>query len=438
MSHIPEFLQACEARLQKQQLQLEPAIRNLLIMEQLLLNRGRDPKKIQSDDVSNLSKKFAPESGNVFELRGYWISREIVHHWQAAPSIAGHSALVGAVDGNASEVLLLIHPASFQHYSHFLKHARHHLRPAEEFKVLGTPTSSARTLLAWFVHAPQRPFLIKLSLAAWVGGVDRTIRNARVPKCIGITALLDGAAEDLPSSFCFQGERYGIAPRGMARGGMLVRDLPAELGGVQNCVPLFSLFATPPVGKKTLLSMLVDESGQSVREYIRTHISAPFAGQWAALTVHCGIVTEPHAQNLQIEFDESWRPTGRFIHRDLEDVNVDIAYRQRRQLPVPKLLPFLTTIHTDYTQFDHRKWIRMSVNNFFEGGVLHPLELAMRHASANHYDTATIEKPGVLADDFREELASALARYSCGTSRRPKLDYANLDQYIGRLRAAYV
>ena len=106
---------------------------------------------------------------------------------------------------------------------------------------------------------------------------------------------------------------------------MLLRDLPSDSDG-RFAVPLFSLFARHV--RRSLLMILADLNRTPPFDFIHQHLIRPFARHWVALAVRSGIVTEPHAQNLHLEVDLNAVPTGRFVHRDLEDLSVDFAFRR--------------------------------------------------------------------------------------------------------------
>jgi IucA / IucC family len=407
-------------------------VRAMVALEQAYISRRTDRRMFVRDDTS-LDVAYRPESRPVFEIDAYSMGADLCRHWQSCPPADSLPPALARVCRPAGSALLLVHPRSREHYAALLREPS--VRRIERGTYLATPLSSSRSLLVWEQASPEAPFIAKLSLRATIGTVDRTIRATRVAKCVGLTALLDGA-RDLPGDFAFQGEYYGVSPNSMPRGGMLLRSIPAGVTrGERTLLPAYALIATPDGGAPPLLATLAERHGMSLGEFAFYALLAPFARQWAALAIDAGIVFESHGQNLMLELDARLTPTGRLVHRDLEDLSVDLRHRRERGLYVPEALPALDGHSVDriYQQRRHRWWLRHSLPVFFEGGVLQPMERAI----AGWVRNGTIDRakagPRRLRQMFRREIGAALGRY---VDRPAEIHYDLIDRFVLSARAA--
>jgi hypothetical protein len=412
-------------------------VRTMVALEQAHLDRRADPRLFVRD-TTTLDLAYRPEGRKVFALEAYRLDATVCERWRSSGPGRALPPALARLSRDEDAALLLVHPQSRDHYAALLR--RDGVRRIECGTWLATPLSSARSLLVWERDAPQRPFIVKLSLDAIIGTVPRTIRATRVAKCVGLTALLDGA-DDLPDDFGFLGEHYGVAPRRMPRGGMLLRAIPPQvLSGERLLIPAYALSATPADGTPPLLRMLAERHRMRLGEFVYHAIVVPFARQWTALAIDAGIVFEAHGQNLLLELDASLTPTGRLVHRDLEDLSVDLEHRRRHGLYVPDDLP-LTAGHDAariYQQRRHRWWLRHSLAVFFEGGVLQPIERAI----AGWLRSGAIDRaqagPYRLRQMFRRELGEALAARiaDTGVARTVEIHYDRIDRFVLSTRAA--
>lgn len=413
------------------------SVRAMVALEQAYLHRQVDPRLFVRD-TTTLDLAYQPEGRAVFALDAYMLGGSLCERWQSRGSGRALPPELSRVCRGGDAALLLVHPRSRNHYAELLR--RDGVRPIERGTYLATPLSSSRSLLAWERAAPHAPFIVKLSLDATIATVPRTIRGTRVAKCVGLTALLDGA-RDLPPNFSFLGEHYGISPHRMPRGGMLLRAIPQQLlSGERILIPAYALTATPDDGAPPLLCLLAERHRMRLGEFVQHAIVEPFAYQWTMLAIDSGIVFEAHGQNLMLELDASLTPTGRLVHRDLEDVSVDLEHRRARGLYVPKPLP-VTAGHSEariYQLRRHRWWLRHSLQVFFEGGVLQPIERAI----AGWLRSGTIDRaqagPVQLRRMFRRSLGEALAAriVDTGVARTVQVYYHRLDRFVLSMRAA--
>lgn len=413
-------------------------VRAMVALEQTYLDRRSDPR-LFVHDTTTLDLAYRPEGCAVFALDAYRLSPSLCNRWSSrTPGRTLPPALAHVC--RSDDALLLVHPQSRTHYAALL--GRDGVRRIERGAYLATPLSSSRSLLVWERDVPQTPFIAKVSLDAVIGTVSRTIRDARVAKCVGLTALLDGA-RDLPADFGFLGEYYGVSPHRMPRGGMLLRTIPAPvMAGERILLPVYALIAEPQSDGPSLLRVLAEHHRMSLGEFVYHAIIAPFARQWATLAIDAGIVFEAHGQNLLLELNANLTPTGRLVHRDLEDLSVDLDYRRLCGLFVPENLPALAghSLARIYQQRRHRWWLRHSLPVFFEGGVLQPIERTIAGWLRSGAIDSVQAGPHRLRRMFRKDLGEALAAYVEGTARGAdrtlEIHYDRIDRFVLSIRAA--
>lgn len=147
--------------------------------EQKYVNRVLDDTKIFA--LKNFQNKiYAPERGEVFEVKSYWIPASAVTMFEI-PSELQRQAIEFQRDtpSGEAEVLLLVHPESEDLYKFVV---RDRLRGP---KFLASATASSRTLMMWPEAEPSKVFFGKLSLDKEIGGVVRTIPKGEVARSIG-------------------------------------------------------------------------------------------------------------------------------------------------------------------------------------------------------------------------------------------------------------
>ena len=315
--------------------------------------------------INNQNQIFSPEAGNVFEITGYWIDIEKLKVFKSSIPAELHEKFFRQKDGK-EKVLFLVHPESYRLYTSLLT------PDLETEKYLAAATSSSRSLLVWREGQELDSFIAKLSLDVEIGGVVRSIKGTEAAMSIGIDRILK--LSNLPAAFRFFSECFSVIPKGLERGGMIIRAFPEEMKNPKlTIMPLFSLYAINKNGKPPLAEMIA-ASGLSPDVYVRTRIIEPFIHHWVELAVENGILTEPHAQNVLIEIGENGQPTGRFFQRDFGGFNIDLKYRQRIGLEVPELPTFTGNIEADYYQSAHGDNLFSSLHNYFEGGFVYNLD----------------------------------------------------------------
>lgn len=352
----------------QEQEKLAPGIQQLIYAEQQLLSRDLNEQRIQSPKQNHQDQKYKPENGNVFAVKSYWVPQSTVLLFESAHlSEELQKIFIKKVDGKNS-VLMLVHPESETFFADFLKDK------TQGPQFWATSTASSRTLMMWPDGHPETAFLGKLSLNKSIGGVVRTIPAGESARSVGTTEVLFLNQDTLPRSFQFMPETLSLIPKGFQRGGMIIREIPADIAsGKRKILPLFSLYADRGE-EKPLLAEMIERSGEDPRAFVEKRILAPFIKQWTELVLTRGISMEPHAQNVLIGLNSKGLPDGTFTHRDFGGFNMDLGAFDELETLTPKKLPTATNVTEDY----HQKHVASSVNQgletFFENGFVYNLD----------------------------------------------------------------
>ncbi len=128
----------------------------------------------------------------------------------------------------------------------------------------------------------------------------------------------------------FQYESVGAGLSGKQEDGMLSRTLSGLRDGERYYLPSFALF------DDQVPRWIAKRNGSSDPvAFWRKEFIQPLASALAKLRAHTGARhTSPHSQNLLIELDRSWKPTGRVILRDA-DFYIDEAQFRKLNRVIP-------------------------------------------------------------------------------------------------------
>lgn len=397
-------------------------------METQLLSRQLRPGVFAPIDQNPQNVNFTPESARVFELNGYWIPEQDLKTYESVhdPALLGgfHRTRNGK-----GEILFLVHPESENFY------AKLGLEKMDREVFLAAATASSRSLLVWREAAPEKPLIAKLSLDAVIGTVDRTISGKETAASIGVDRLL-GQMYDLPSTFEYFHEEFGAIPKGMERGGMILRSFPTSRNLKDILIPFFSLAMTPADGSLPLVLRMAKAAGEDPRHFITEKIIRPFVAQWADLAIEHGVLMEPHGQNILLEVTSGLSPTGRIVHRDFGGFNIDLAYVKKQYLVSTANLPlFSKTIADNYYQDAHLQNMSKSIDVYFGDGVLYSYEKNWPEWAQKGWvkDSENFSAKAIMMELLQREL-SQRAGYSVFLGDH----FSNLSSIVLKLRNAVV
>jgi hypothetical protein len=403
-------------------LALPPSATSLLQFEQQYVNRTLDETKIVA--LKNYqAAQYSPENALIFDVKSFWIPGDEVDKFSQPEFENKLPFKLSRLDKDGRvEHLMLIHPESETFFKDFL-------RGKSEGPIFkATATASSRTLMMWAVEYPDSPFFGKLSLNKEVAGVVRTIPKGEVSRSVGVSLILQNAKNQLPKEFAFFPEFFGLMPKGMERGGMLLRSFPEELyAGNKKIMPLFAVYTRPGSKGLSPIESMISKSGLSPKEFLSNFIISPFAKQWVDLAVNHGIVVEAHAQNVLIQIGKDGLPSGKFVYRDFGGFNIDLNYRRGKGLAMPAHLPVIESESKDYHQEFHRQALRQSIETYFEGGFLFGLGQEMERLGYSSLDYAELKD--LLHKEIRKELKK-MGASGFLFSRFENAFYQNLDAVV--------
>ncbi len=421
LNNKPKWLEFIPSEMQA----LPEGVLKWYIGETDYLSRDVDLQRIVSPKLNSQDPKYLPEAKIVFDLLGVWMPTNQLHVFKSESGINFNSQFERKNANGESESLFLIHPESLDLYKPFLNLG------FETTYFRAAATSSSRSLLVWRKGLESKPFIAKVSLNKFIAEVDRNVKGAETAKSIGISATLEGS-NNLPKNFLYMKESFSAIPKGMARGGMILREFPDEMIHSETYfIPLFALYGESKPG---FLLTMIQSSDQPVETILREQILNPFAKIWSQLALQHGILIEPHAQNVLVEVKNN-KLTGRFMFRDFGGFTIDFDFRKHFGLFVPKHLPTFTgSIFDDYSLKYYAKNISKSLYNYFEGGFLYNIKASLNNWKKNGW----IKNQNVNIDlykNFRDEVTKEVEKI---TNVKVEIDsaYENLESYVEKNRKA--
>jgi hypothetical protein len=331
--------------------QLPGPLKTFLIFERLHLYDVALYQDASGDP--GFDRRYFPQNCAALRIPCFWIRRKHLWVYGSQDACADEFRLCSGRPDIDEPVLLPIHPASLSHYDSFLRRVNARDAAREGVNLWGVPTSSTRTLLVWPDGAPQSALFLKASLHSRVLG-DRRLHRHNVAGSIGLSELVRQSLPTLPRDMSYLSETLGLVPRTMPDGGIIVRSIPRSMrDGTMIAAPLFSLIggsdANPP-----LLRTMVERHGPDMLGSITDILCARFARLWLELSMRFGLIVEAHGQDLLLCMSPDLVPTGTFLYRDFEGLQVDWELRSRLGLSHPKQMPNAQSWRETYGIWDER------------------------------------------------------------------------------------
>lgn len=397
--------------------ELPPGVEKLIYAEQILISRDLDETIITSPKLNHQDEFYTPEQRNVFALKTYWINEEYLDAFKDSGLNPELEKLMHRNVDGVDQWRLIVHPESEDFYSELLKTGSR----AKDW--YATSTSSSRTLVVWPPSRPDLVFFGKLSLNKEIGGVVRTIPAGEIARSLGTTAILNSISSELPKNFNYLPESIGLMPKNFERGGMIIREIPENIkSGKDNFVPLFSLYAQcKSCRKNPLLMDMINKSDMGPEAFVRNKIISPFLDQWIELAKKEGISMEPHAQNVLIGIGDSGELNGQFLHRDFGGFNIDLDFRKKEKLTIPKNLPVIKSRVIDYHQKFHVNSVESSLHIYFVSGFAYNLDKSLSQWAEKGLIPKYSKSPTFFQDMVLKELAKKMGVKQWETLKDKKL-----------------
>jgi hypothetical protein len=369
-------------------------------------------------------EQYLPYNMPVFQLPCYWIQRKHFYIYGC------HQSCLDALRwpiGRAfsDDVLFPIHPVSLPFYERFLLRAGARNAADDGLKVFAAPTSSVRTVLAWFDERPANAVFIKLSLMSAPNSGERRVRAEKGAASAGLTRTLEESSSGCHSGFNYFLEPLGVFPRSMPDGGIIIRTVPPALTDNEiELAPLFALLSGSQY-RRPLLLALAERSGLTPLDFIDKIFCADFARLWLDSAATLGLLPECHGQNLLIDLRQASYGVANFYYRDLEGLFVDRPLRLALGFPEPHHLPYARSWFDSYgTPFlgpqTGNFWCKLhvSINSY-----LHLFLVELNECLRSWSDQGLIQVPGALGDHLTGRFSQyilQLMETSYGTNSVPR------------------
>lgn len=243
--------------------------------EQIFVTRSVNPQLLSTGE-QNLPIQYLPEGRAVFELPSYWVPEN------EAELIGLNSKIFRKQDGY---ILTYVHPLVPQQ-----KIPKTYL-PGPTF--MATPTSSARTLVVWEPHQPQKPFQIKVSIPRIFSGVLRTIKDAEVREATFITSAVESKSKELGIQSPIIHESSGITTT-TGIGNCIERDLSTMHSA--NVIPLYALYSKGKLATDTILDQWLSTS-ESPRDFAKS-LTLKLLYFLTQAQRDLGVTSDMHGQNI--------------------------------------------------------------------------------------------------------------------------------------------
>lgn len=311
--------------------QLPKAIQNMLYQEQVLHAKNLAYPWPEDSSVfcGELDEQYSPENQPVFKLPYYLIPESKADYCAASSITKKTSAHISAYIDGQKFYKLFVHPAAQDYYAR-LEQDGCSLIDAEKSEYLATPTSSYRSLFVWNPRAIEEGvFIAKLSISKVIFAEVRINDRPQIYNSIAVQHLFDaiGAEQLAANGITYFPEVAGLLPKHDDLGGQIIREIPAQAWqGTNQWIPFQALVSD----QEFLLAKIIKASQLSAEEFVRTYLITAFLNTIKILNFQYGIVPfMPHLQNLSLEVDNDFMPTGRFVFRDFSGTNFDISVLMR-------------------------------------------------------------------------------------------------------------
>ena len=301
---------------------LAPGVKRLLEDEQTRQNKDMWPEGFFPNEVSSA---YRSENAPKFGL-GYYLVPESLADFSTADSLSPgiKSQLFVEKDGK-KYYRLFVHPESIKYYA-FLKDACQFVS-GEKSEFLASPTMSDRSLVVWNQHEPKpTAFIAKVSLDLKIlnsprlvgrSEAERSITNQRALEAIGPEALGKMNFGYFPetAALSLKQERFAQM-KDKKLGGQVIREIPESVAsGKIQWANMASLMSSTD-GKEPLIFKVIEKSGLTPEQFVQRYMVDGFMKTYEELAFNRGLGFEPHAQNLGMELNADFSPTGKWIYKD--------------------------------------------------------------------------------------------------------------------------
>lgn len=287
----------------------------------------------------NLEDKYKPEKQCFFRLPYFLIPLEkdfIVYKNSEIDFLRQNLFFYRA---NICYYAFFIHPSTCDLFLNWIGN-KYEFIDENESLFLATPSSSFRTLIVQNTMT-NNWFMVKVSLFDNIANGSRHIdwKSAsgqfeacqivneilRNNKKIGLfeDILATGMTGDFP---VILSERFKIkfGSRIINTFGNVIRKLPISENCTQNRICSFASYMSL-CSNGLFLKKALDFSCLSFESFFDKYIYKHLEKELLNLFITYGVIIEPHCQNMMLEIDDNYMPTGKFYYRDFDITGFDRA-----------------------------------------------------------------------------------------------------------------
>ena len=295
---------------------LPKGIKTFLTEEQrLIVNR----------DVSTFDSRYTPEANPKFPLAYYLIpdtDAKFVYANSIDPKVRDQLSII--VSGT-TYFKFFIHPRAEVKYD-FLKNAYRYIGPSET-EFMASPTFHYRSVVVWNRLDPYEvPFIAKLSIDKNImESDDRVISEADIGRAIKTQQVFDKIGKEKLEKLNVKvfPESSGLIFKRRSNdsfekfNGQLIKEIPQEImSGKKRWLSFASLLRLNQNSEPVIFDV-IKKSNLTSYEFFDRYMIAGYLKTFEALSLKNRINFEPQPQNLMIETDLNFKPTGKWILRDL-------------------------------------------------------------------------------------------------------------------------
>lgn len=289
----------------------------------------------------NLKSDFLPENQKIFTLPYFLIpiNKDLILYKESEKQFFDNN-LFFSKDGKTFYPFF-VHPETVEFFVSWLD-GKYEFIDVDKSIYKATPTSSYRSLLVTNTKTNVK-FIVKVSLFDNVANGARhidwssasgqysssqivcksvnNIKNITFFEDIGAFGITADRALYLSNRF-----RVLIGDRRIKTLANVIRKIPEEFY-IENDNKICSIasFSSPVLSKESYICKAWKNSKLNYTKFIDNFIYKPIKKIILRLLMEHGVVLETHCQNVMLELDDSYLPTGKFYYRDFDITSFDRA-----------------------------------------------------------------------------------------------------------------
>ena len=289
----------------------------------------------------NLKPDFLPENQKTFPLPYFLIpiDKDLILYKKEEEEFFKENLFV--TKKGITYYPFFVHPETVDLFVSWIN-GKYDFIDSEETIYKATPTSSYRSLLVTNTKTYAK-FVAKVSLfdnvangarhIDWSSAQGQYESSQIVCKCVNnidnLTVFEDVAAFGITADralYLSNRFRVLIGDRRIKTLANVIRKLPEEFEKENiNKICSFASFSSPVLGKESYIYKAWKTSKLSYLKFIDKYVYKPIKNILLKLINEHGIALETHCQNMMLELNESYLPTGKFYYRDFDITSFDRA-----------------------------------------------------------------------------------------------------------------